>query len=220
MKKCGIPQLIYHNRTMSQLNSGHFWNTQSGSAACHRFQIWAMVAESHSRVPEGYVWSWPHGPISCAGWGQSSSLALYRSSYLRLSLFTASSGLAVWCAPQSPSMATAAQPQLSPCICPPACLWRKRDSAGLHSAQIPPSAESVNIHSLQLLYLPHGVQMPKYSSINTSTINDWVFSQLRISETPRDLFTDDSPFSKVNLALISHREQMWVSEDTTVLIKC
>lgn len=116
-------------------------------------QIWAIVAESHSRVPAGCVWSWPRGPISCAGWGRSSWLALSVYSYPRLSLFTASGALADWCAPQPPPWPQLHNhQQLSPCICPPACLWRKRDSAGLHSAQIPPSADSVNIQTHQLLH--------------------------------------------------------------------
>lgn len=123
-----------------------------------------MVAESHSRVPEGYVWSWPRGPISCAGWGRSSSLALSVSSYLRLSLFTASGALADWCAPQPPPWSQLHNhQQLSSCICPPACLWRKRDSAGLHSAQIPPSADSVNMQTHQLLH-----RHAACSSINTT----------------------------------------------------
>lgn len=127
-----------------------------------------MVAESHSRVPEGYVWSWLHGPISCAGWGQSSSLAVC-SSYLRLSLFTASSALAAWCAPQPPPWSQLHNhQQLSSCICLPACLWRKRDSAGLHSAQIPPSADSVNIQTKQLLHWHAVIKRQKCSSINTS----------------------------------------------------
>lgn len=114
-------------------------------------QTGAAVAESHSRVPAGCVWSWPRGPISCAGWGPSSSLAL--SCSLRLSPFTAGSALAAWCAPQPPPWPQLHNhQQLSSCICPPACVWRKRDSAGLHSAQIPPSADTVNIQTLQLLH--------------------------------------------------------------------
>lgn len=73
-------------------------------------------------------------------------------SFLCLSLLTASGALADWCAPQPPPWPQLHNhQQLSPCICPPACLWRKRDSAGLHSAQIPPSAESVNTQAHQLL---------------------------------------------------------------------
>lgn len=116
-------------------------------------QIWTTVAESHSQVPEGCVWSWPRGPISCAGWGPSSSLVLSVFSYLRLSLFTASGALAAWCAPQPPPWSQLHNHQLlSPCICLLACLWRKRDSAGLHSAQIPPSVDTVNIQTHQRLH--------------------------------------------------------------------
>lgn len=135
--------------------SSDTWQNQSGPAAtCHRSdQIWAKLQESHSRVPVGCVWSWPHGPISCAGSERSSSSALSVSSYLRLSLFTASGALADWCEPQPPPWPQLHNhQQLSPCICPPACLWRKRESAGLHSAQIPPSADSVNIQTHILLH--------------------------------------------------------------------
>lgn len=153
----------------TKTNVSGTWQNKSGPApTCHRSdQICTKLQESHSRVPVGCVWSWPHGPISCAGWERSSSLVLSVSSYLRLSLFTASGALADWCAPQSPPWPQLHNhQQLSPCICPPACLWRKRDSAGLHSAQIPPSADSVNIQTHQLL---HKHEVIKCQSVHPQT---------------------------------------------------
>lgn len=168
------PHLSYKKVPVSQLGpflkcKGRLQNP-SGPAARHRSdQTGVMVVQSHSRVPEGYVWSWPHGPISCANWGRSSSLALCVSSYLCLSLFTASSALAAWCAPQPPPWSQLHNhQQLSSWIQPPACLWRKRDSAGLHSAQIPRSADSVNIQIWQLLHW-HAV------------IKRWVFIHYHVS---------------------------------------
>lgn len=96
----------------------------------------AAATERHSRVPAGCGWSWRRAPISCAGWGRSSWW---------LPIRVCPGSAAHRCAPQPPwphLHTSAAAAAAAAALSLPNRLWRKRDSAGLHSAQIPPSAGS------------------------------------------------------------------------------